>query len=897
MSPELSDAQLEQLIGATAVSQSAPQGNEQPITLATLSALKAYSARFYSAQPAEALRIARATYQLSRDLPPPYAALGSWTLANAYFFLERYVEADQLYTEVRKNYLAVGMVLDAARAGVGQVFVLAYLGQAARALALATALEAVLTPASQNDAADCARLANLLMNMGVAHELLGQYEDALAIYVRQMTLATQLDDQFLLAQAKHNRAYAFGQLNAFAEAEQDYLAAEELFTATAGSVDLVRLTMNYASLLATQGRLAEAKARYQQAQQRARQVAGLTQQEHLLTALIVLVELQQADVPEERTITQLQQAQAAFAEHGPALDEGLTWLVLGECYQRRAAWAAAAAAYHRARQLGEQGADRALIYRAWHGLAQVATAQNDFDQASAHYTAALQAIEGVRHDLRVDTFRAGFLTDKLIVYQDFARCYLQQGQAVRAFQIVERARARLISEQFAFRLAVEAARLPLAHDDALSALATTLTSTLQQLEVHYQQQRAEQLHANDSHAPPPTQATIILRLEETVQTLTRQIQQQQPHFAQLAGGKSIALAQICTYLQAEMLLYYHINQGMICLFCIDQTGIRQHSTLTTVSAVETAQRAFATAVERTLALATRFGPARALRYLPALLADANAQLAALYQLLIAPVADLLSAGQPLLIAPDGLLHYVPFHALYSGTQYLIEKQAVSYIPSATMLDLCCRSSSTQQGTLLCGYNPDHLDAVAWEIAALQSQLPPATIYQGAAATTTQLLAAAPQQRLLHIATHAHFRADRPMLSALALADRGLTLAEIARLQLDLDLAVLSGCETGHGGLQGADLLSLANGFLGAGARALVVSRWRVADSSTAEQMTHLYRALLAGAERNQALRMAQLALLQPENATDEFAQLHHHPAYWAPFILLGEWRALPGLNG
>ena len=187
--------------------------------------------------------------------------------------------------------------------------------------------------------------------------------------------------------------------------------------------------------------------------------------------------------------------------------------------------------------------------------------------------------------------------------------------------------------------------------------------------------------------------------------------------------------------------------------------------------------------------------------------------------------------------------------------------------------------------------------MAWEIAALQSQLPQATIYQGAAATTTQLLAAAPQQRLLHIATHAHFRADRPMLSALALADRGLTLAEIARLQLDLDLAVLSGCETGHGGLQGADLLSLANGFLGAGARALVVSRWRVADSSTAEQMTHLYRALLAGAERNQALRMAQLALLQPENATDEFAQLHHHPAYWAPFILLGEWRALPGLNG
>lgn len=901
----MSPAQIEELLAAMAAPATAAPRIPSPITEETLAALKAYSARFYTSQPTKALAIAALAHQWSQALAPPLAALGSWTLANALFFLERYAEADQLYTQVRERFLAADMPLEAARAGVGHVFVLAYLGQAERAIALGATLEAVLTPASHQERADAERLANLLMNLGVAYELLGQYEDALALYARQMTLATQLADPLLLAQAKHNHAYAYSQINAFAEAERDYLAAEALFTEAGATVELVRLAMNYGSLLATQGRLAAAQERYRAAQALAHRQGDLAQQEHLLCVLLVLVALRQGQRPSTEELAQLQQAQAAFAAHGPALDEGLTWLVLGECHQRRAAWAAAQSAYGQAQQRGAQGADRALLYRALHGLAQVATAQGDLDQAIAHYTAALQAIEQVRHELHVDTFRASFLTDKLVVYQAFTQLYLHQQQPLAALQIVERARARLLQEQLTFRLAAETARLAPTDDHELKPLATALTTTLQQLESHYQQQRAEQLlsteHSGEhSSNQPPTaiqpHAVAILQLEEEVQRLTRQIQRRRPHFAHLTNRPPLALSQLCAQLHDELLLYYHLIHGEIWLFCIDRNGIQAQCALTTTQAVAAAQAGFTTAVERTLALTTQFSPTRALRYLPALLADAHHHLATLYELLVAPVAALIDTAQPLLISPDGLLHYVPFHALYRDSRYLIETQAVSYIPSATLLELCRQSRSSQQGVLLCGYNPADLAAIEVELQVVATALPQAAIYRATAATTAALLAAAPHQRLLHLATHAHFRADRPMLSALALADRGLTLAELARLTLDLDLAVLSGCETGHGELQGADLLSLAGGFLGAGARSLVVSLWRVADTSAATQMAHFYWRLCAGLGRNQALRQAQLALLQPDPTAPELTQLHRHPAFWAPFVLIGDWQPLPDLT-
>ena len=126
-----------------------------------------------------------------------------------------------------------------------------------------------------------------------------------------------------------------------------------------------------------------------------------------------------------------------------------------------------------------------------------------------------------------------------------------------------------------------------------------------------------------------------------------------------------------------------------------------------------------------------------------------------------------------------------------------------------------------------------------------------------------------------------------MLSSITLAERNLTLAEIAHLNLRADLVGLSGCETGSGECLGSDLLSLASGFLGAGARSLLVSLWRVEDESTAQLVESFYQAMHDGQKLNEALCGAQQSMLQSARSSSSPDAIFQHPAFWAPFTVIG----------
>ena len=96
--------------------------------------------------------------------------------------------------------------------------------------------------------------------------------------------------------------------------------------------------------------------------------------------------------------------------------------------------------------------------------------------------------------------------------------------------------------------------------------------------------------------------------------------------------------------------------------------------------------------------------------------------------------------------------------------------------------------------------------------------------------------------------------------------------------MDAELVVLSGCETAlAGALAGEELAGLAQAFLHAGARGLVVSLWPVQDAATAQLMSEFYERL-AGAGIAGALAVASASLRE---------QLPH-PWYWAAFAAVGD---------
>jgi CHAT domain-containing protein len=144
--------------------------------------------------------------------------------------------------------------------------------------------------------------------------------------------------------------------------------------------------------------------------------------------------------------------------------------------------------------------------------------------------------------------------------------------------------------------------------------------------------------------------------------------------------------------------------------------------------------------------------------------------------------------------------------------------------------------------------------------------------------------------VLHIAAHGRYRLDQPELSYLELADGQLYTDDLLQQQLSYELVTLSACETGRAHAAGGELIGLGRGFLYAGAGALLLSLWPVADAITLDMMRRIYMALRAGQSKAVALRNAQCALLA-EGA-------ERHPAYWGAFQLIGDARPLTnGVDG
>jgi CHAT domain-containing protein len=122
------------------------------------------------------------------------------------------------------------------------------------------------------------------------------------------------------------------------------------------------------------------------------------------------------------------------------------------------------------------------------------------------------------------------------------------------------------------------------------------------------------------------------------------------------------------------------------------------------------------------------------------------------------------------------------------------------------------------------------------------------------------------------------------------ADDGiLTAEEVAALDLgSLDWVVLSACETGLGELDiNEGVLGLRRAFRAAGARAIVMSLWRVDDAVTAEWMEALYRSRFGrGLDGAAAARGASREILSARRA----AERSTHPFYWAAFAFEGDDR-------
>jgi CHAT domain-containing protein/tetratricopeptide (TPR) repeat protein len=179
---------------------------------------------------------------------------------------------------------------------------------------------------------------------------------------------------------------------------------------------------------------------------------------------------------------------------------------------------------------------------------------------------------------------------------------------------------------------------------------------------------------------------------------------------------------------------------------------------------------------------------------------------------------------------------------------------------------------------------------------------PAThVYLGVAATETKIkqlseVGTLAKNKIVHFATHGAVAGEissatepglllTPPDKASEIDDGYLSASDIAGLKLDADWVILSACNTAAGDAKGAEALSgLARAFFYAGARSLLVSHWEVASESTVKLITKAIAELKRDSKigRAEALRRSMLSMI------DTGKDYEAHPAFWAPFVLVGE---------
>lgn len=276
----------------------------------------------------------------------------------------------------------------------------------------------------------------------------------------------------------------------------------------------------------------------------------------------------------------------------------------------------------------------------------------------------------------------------------------------------------------------------------------------------------------------------------------------------------------------------------------------------------------------------------------------------LYKKLILPVGSLVSSCQKWVVIPDRLLYHIPIEALRMDDQnnrYVVEEKEVSYHYSLALLfnkdNPLNNKNDNRNIAAFAPYasndpNIRNLNLPFLPYSSDEVKQSNGSWFISERATKKKFLEVAPQQALIHLATHASSGTDTSTNwiqfypSDTNNINNRLFLHEIYDLDLHkVRLVLLSACETANGQIvTGEGLISLSRAFIYAGCDGIISTLWKTEDQVTAflMQRFHYYRKQNASSES--ALRKAKIDLLNNRNIGAQFKT----PNYWGNFIYVGK---------
>ena len=708
-----------------------------------------------------------------------------------------------------------------------------------------------------------------LGSLGQTLAELGQLESSIRYYLEAFAEASRHGDVKAQAICRGSQGNALFELEHYQEAVVCYREAFELSEQVGDKVRQSIWLGNLANVYRKQGKIDEATSTCRQALQAAR------------------------DLEDEH----------AAAAHMDSL---------GDCLMQAGQVEEALSLYEEALKISQSIVDRQgqRIYlsnlgRAHQRLGQLAPA---FDCLSR----AIDLFDEQRARIKSDDLKTSFAARGQELYRDMVQVCLTMGKRVEALEYVGRAKSRAILDLLA-NSPIDVAELGESGDESLKKLINReaqLRNQISRLERLFWQgsSAAEGGHRGAALAPEDTRK-IYNEWRETINQLRRR----HPGYASLIAVQTLNFDEIknlwadrpstaATLLdeRAAILEYYWTDQYLLAAsvwagcsepnvhFVNDPAYLGK----LTADLSDFLEMSATEGWEVPVSLCRR-----------------------LYDGLIAPLlASLPESIDRLIIVPHGTLYHLPFAALHDGNKYLVERFALSCVPTTSLIPVLARTRlpaapAAEKPRYLVSAISDYSETRK-EGLVFSSRLRSAaglddlnytmeearTIFdvgakhaQEAKLLTNQevkeaLPALFSEYPVVHFAGHAVFNPEEPMASGLVLADGSiLTAASILEgntLRTACgQLLVLSACQTGVNMVTaGGEILGLARALMYAGMPNLILSLWEVADRSTADLMQEFHKAWQAGkVSIAQALRRAQQAAIASGQSVHA----------WAPFIHMG----------
>jgi len=633
----------------------------------------------------------------------------------------------------------------------------------------------------------------------------------------------------------------------------------------------------------------------------------------------------------EEGLARLREARQIARQWEMPLSEVWALIDIGSCHTHRGGLAAAEKAFAEARRLASKIGSYEAEASALTGSAHCARTRGRREEALLFIDRAMGIVEGARARSRGATaVQAGLFGTKNYVYADAIDLLWEISEddparrselAERAFECAQRSKARALSDL----LAEAGIDLRSRGDPAYRERETRMRERMEDL--------VGSLAADTTRLARDSVEVEIARLEAEISLLEDDLRREDPRYAEVRYPEPCGLAEVQGRIlgAGDCLLEYFTGDSASYLWIVKPDACRLVKL--------PPKRILEDGIRKLLPILSDYN---ALGGGAAYLVDPLEEVS---RMVIGPALEDLSESRRVLVAPHGILHYLPFEVLlteagadspeadggFGSLPYLVLSIDLVYLPSASaLLRLMERAgpphaerteilvvgdpippSRGEESVHLAVFEPARLGAIPFgreEIRSIVSIVgrKNAVVLERGEATLEGLKRMEREGpfRYLHVAAHGFLNETRPRFSGLLLSpdrrtghDGFVTMGEIFGTELPCEQVVLSSCASALGEeVTGEGVVGMTRAFLYAGARSVVASLWEVSGESTAHFMASFYREVRSSRSegRDHALAEAKRRWLRGDPRVALGAGVDQaHPFFWAPFILTGDGRRGP----